>query len=49
MKHVEEYLGMNRRSLIALGLLLGCDYDEHGISGIGKVCLLVSSKLLNNF
>jgi len=37
MKHVEEYLGMNRRSLIALGLLLGCDYDEHGISGIGKI------------
>lgn len=36
MDDIEIQLGYNRESLIALALLLGCDYDQKGIPGVGK-------------
>lgn len=36
MDDIEIKLGYNRESLIALALLLGCDYDQKGIPGVGK-------------
>lgn len=32
-------LGMNRHNMIALGLLLGCDYAPKGVVGIGVVSI----------
>lgn len=36
MSEIEQQLGYDREMLIALALLLGCDYDQKGISGVGK-------------
>ncbi|CAG0916831.1 unnamed protein product [Notodromas monacha] len=33
---IEELLKLNRESLIAAALLLGCDYDSKGVQGVGK-------------
>ena len=35
MSDIEEVLGMDREGLVALGLLLGCDYVPKGVPGIG--------------
>ena len=35
MSDIEEELGMDREGLVALGLLLGCDYVPKGVPGIG--------------
>ncbi|XP_064635840.1 uncharacterized protein LOC135493019 [Lineus longissimus] len=36
IEHVNAKLHLNRDKLIALGLLLGCDYVPKGVPGIGK-------------
>jgi 5'-3' exonuclease len=36
MDRIENELNYNREMLITLGLLLGCDYDPKGVSGVGK-------------
>nr|XP_002124511.2 flap endonuclease GEN homolog 1 [Ciona intestinalis] len=42
---IESKLQLNRKSLIALGLLLGCDYSPQGVPGVGKkqAIMLLSS------
>ncbi|XP_071850698.1 uncharacterized protein [Apostichopus japonicus] len=37
MSDVTEKLGMSRETLVALALLLGCDYVPKGVPGVGKV------------
>lgn len=37
MKDITEQLGMSRNTLVALALLLGCDYVPKGVPGVGKV------------
>lgn len=44
MERVEKELGYNREMLVALALLLGCDYDPKGVPGVGKE---VACKFLN--
>lgn len=36
MESIEKNLNIGRNKMIALSLLCGCDYDEKGVSGIGK-------------
>lgn len=36
MKQVEELLNLSRTKLIGLSLLCGCDYNQGGVSGVGK-------------
>lgn len=36
MKRIESELNYTREMLVALALLLGCDYDQKGINGVGK-------------
>ncbi|CAI8053767.1 Flap endonuclease GEN homolog 1, partial [Geodia barretti] len=36
MKDIHEKLALNRSDLIALALLLGCDYCPQGVVGVGK-------------
>ncbi|XP_065178962.1 flap endonuclease GEN-like isoform X2 [Sycon ciliatum] len=36
MSQIEDKLGLNRRKLVSLAILLGCDYLPHGIPGVGK-------------
>lgn len=36
MDRIEKELGYSREMLILLALLLGCDYDQKGIPGVGK-------------
>nr|QNH68101.1 Flap endonuclease GEN1 [Brachionus koreanus] len=53
MNEIEQELGYNREMLIALALFLGCDYDQKGISGVGKemACKFLSEmreKKINN-
>ena len=36
MDDIESILGLNRDKLIALGLLLGCDYVPKGVPGVGQ-------------
>nr|CAB3248778.1 flap endonuclease GEN homolog 1 [Phallusia mammillata] len=47
MDVIEEKLTLNRRSLVALGLILGCDYCD-GVHGIGKVQALDFLKIDQN-
>ena len=35
MEDITAKVGLNREHLVALGLLIGCDYTE-GVKGIGK-------------
>jgi flap endonuclease GEN len=35
MTEVEERLGLTREKLIAMALLLGCDYLPKGVPGVG--------------
>ena len=35
MSDIETELGIDRNGLVALGLLLGCDYVPKGVPGIG--------------
>lgn len=37
VESIKEKLGLGRTHLIALGLLLGCDFCEQGVPGVGKV------------
>ena len=36
MADIESQLGINRESLVALALLLGCDYCPKGVPGVGR-------------
>ncbi|XP_068707716.1 flap endonuclease GEN homolog 1-like [Montipora foliosa] len=36
MADVEAQLNLNRKTLVALAVLLGCDYLPQGVSGVGK-------------
>ena len=36
MSDIEKHLGMSRDNLIAIALLLGCDYLPDGVPGIGR-------------
>ena len=44
MLDIKKHLGMSRDSLIATGLLLGCDYLPDGVPGVGRETVV---KLLN--
>ena len=33
---IEEQLGLTQDHLVAMALLLGCDYGLNGVKGIGK-------------
>eukprot|EP00897_Mesotaenium_endlicherianum_P007279 jgi/Mesen1/657/ME000109S10879 len=37
---IESQLGLTRRHLVALALLLGCDYNSKGVGGIGKAAAI---------
>lgn len=36
MFEIEKHLGMSRDNLIAVALLLGCDYLPDGVPGVGR-------------
>ncbi len=36
MAEIESQLGINRESLVALALMLGCDYCPKGVPGVGR-------------
>lgn len=40
-----EFVDLNRQNLVALGVLLGCDYLPQGVSGVGKE---IAMKLIRN-
>ena len=44
MSDIEKHLGMPRDNLIAMALLLGCDYLPDGVPGVGRETVI---KLLN--
>lgn len=45
MVDITAQLGLTREKLVALGLLLGCDYYSTGVPGIGEVWAM---KLINS-
>lgn len=40
-------LDLNRQKLVALGILLGCDYLPQGVSGVGKEIAMKLIKSVN--
>ena len=40
MLDIEKHLGMSRDNLIAMALLLGCDYLPDGVPGVGRETVL---------
>ena len=34
--NITSLSGLNRRNLVALALLLGCDYLPQGVAGVGR-------------
>ena len=36
MDDVEQVLGLSREKLVAMALLLGCDYMPQGVPGVGR-------------
>lgn len=36
MEDIQEKLNLSLEKLVAISLLCGCDYDDHGIIGVGK-------------
>lgn len=47
MEDIENELGLSREDLVALALLLGCDYHD-GVPGVGKSKALALFKKLEN-
>ena len=41
-------LDLNRQKLVALGILLGCDYLPQGVSGVGKEIAMKLIKSINH-
>lgn len=41
-------LDLNRQKLVALGILLGCDYLPQGVSGVGKEIAMKLIKSVNH-
>jgi len=48
MESIEKNLNIGRNKMIALSLLCGCDYDEKGVSGIGKETAMKFLQSLND-
>lgn len=48
IEDIEHDLGLNQRSLIAMGLLIGCDYDKRGVENIGPKKALQLMKHLSS-
>ncbi|XP_077971579.1 flap endonuclease GEN homolog 1-like isoform X2 [Styela clava] len=46
MDDIEKNMSLNQRDLIALGLLLGCDYFPKGVTGVGTAQAM---KLISSF
>lgn len=46
MKAIKEKLGLERNDLIALALLLGCDYCPKGVAHIGVVSKIIFWKFV---
>ncbi|ELU13028.1 hypothetical protein CAPTEDRAFT_123501, partial [Capitella teleta] len=40
MDEIEDKLSLDRKTLVALALLLGCDYAPQGVAGVGKETVL---------
>lgn len=40
MADIEENLHISRSHMIAVGLLIGCDYSPKGVPGVGKAQVL---------
>ena len=36
MDDLEQELGLNREKLVAMAILLGCDYMPQGVPGVGR-------------
>lgn len=36
MDEIEKTLNLTCDKLVALSLMCGCDYDDHGVHGVGK-------------
>ena len=48
MESIEKNLKIGRNKMIALSLLCGCDYDEKGVTGIGKDTAIKFLQLIND-
>jgi 5'-3' exonuclease len=35
MGRINEELGLTRKTMVAMAMIVGCDYDEEGIRNIG--------------
>ncbi|KAG8185132.1 hypothetical protein JTE90_006335 [Oedothorax gibbosus] len=49
LKSLKNTLDLDQEKLIALALLLGCDYDEDGVPGIGKETAIKFLSELNGY
>ncbi|KAJ7392256.1 Flap endonuclease GEN 1 [Desmophyllum pertusum] len=45
IEEIETKLNLNRQKLVALGILLGCDYLPQGVAGVGKE---IAMRLIKN-